>query len=275
MKKLGLIAGNGRFPFLVLDAARHSGHEVTVVAIKEEAFPDLESVAARPPVAPLQWVSLGQLGKCISVLKNAGVTQAVMAGQVKHTKLFSDIVPDMTLLGVVMKLKSRNTDALISAVADVLRDNGIELVDSTAFLTPLLAKTGVLTSRPPTDDERADLEFGYRIADAIAGLDIGQTIAVKAAAAVAVEAMEGTDLVIARAGQLAGSGVRIVKVAKPNQDMRFDVPVVGVSTIQAMKKAGATALSVDAGKTLMIDGDAIVAAANEEGIAIVGRPVTS
>jgi DUF1009 family protein len=273
--RLGLIAGNGRFPFLVLDAARHSGYEVTVVAIKEEAFPDLESVAARPPTAPLHWVSLGQLGKCISVLKNAGVTRAVMAGQVKHTKLFSDIVPDMTLLGVVMKLKSRNTDALISAVADVLRDNGIELVDSTAFLTPLLAKPGVLTERQPTEEERADLEFGYQIADAIAGLDIGQTIAVKAAAVVAVEAMEGTDLVIARAGQLAGRGVRVVKVAKPNQDMRFDVPVVGVSTIQAMKEAGATALSVDAGKTLMIDGDAIIAAANEEGIAIVGRAVTS
>jgi DUF1009 family protein len=272
MMKLGLIAGNGRFPFLVLDAARHAGYEVTVVAIKEEAFPDLESVAARSPVAPLHWVSLGQLGKCIGVLKNAGVTQAVMAGQVKHTKLFSDIVPDMTLLGLVMKLKSRNTDALISGVADVLRDHGIELVDSTAFLTPLLAKPGVLTSRQPTDDERVDLEFGYRIADAIAGLDIGQTIAVKAAAVVAVEAMEGTDLVIARAGQLAGSGVRIVKVAKPNQDMRFDVPVVGVSTIEAMKKAGATVLSVDASKTLMIDGEAIIRTADEAGITIVGRP---
>jgi DUF1009 family protein len=271
MMKLGLIAGNGRFPFLVLDAARHAGYEVTVVAIKEEAFPDLETVAARPPAAPLHWVSLGQLGKCIGVLKTAGVTQAVMAGQVKHTKLFSDIVPDMTLLGLIMKLKSRNTDALISGVADVLRDHGIELVDSTAFLTPLLAKPGVLTSRQPTDDERVDLEFGYRIADAIAGLDIGQTIAVKAAAVVAVEAMEGTDLVIARAGQLAGGGVRIVKVAKPNQDMRFDVPVVGVSTIEAMKKAGATVLSVDASRTLMIDGEAIIRAADEAGITIVGR----
>jgi DUF1009 family protein len=269
--RLGLIAGNGRFPFLVLDAARQTGYEVTIVAIKEEAFPDLEIVAARPPVAPLQWVSLGQLGKCIGVLKNAGVTQAVMAGQVKHTKLFSDIVPDMTLLGMMMKLKSRNTDALIAGVADVLRDHGIELVDSTAFLTPLLAKAGVLTARRPTDDERVDLEFGYRIADAIAGLDIGQTIAVKAAAVVAVEAMEGTDLVIARAGQLAGTGVRIVKVAKPNQDMRFDVPVVGVSTIEAMKAAGATVLSVDASKTLMIDGEAIIRAADEAGITIVGR----
>src|SRR4051812_1852471 len=205
--KLGLIAGNGRFPFLVLDAARHAGYDVTVIAIKEEAFPDLESLAARPPVAALHWVSLGQLGTCISLLKGAGVTQAVMAGQVKHTKLFADIVPDMTLLSVVMKLKSRNTDALISAVADVLRDRGIELVDSTTFLTPLLAGDGVLTRREPTPDERADLEFGYGIADAIAGLDIGQTIAVKAAAVVAVEAMEGTDLVIARAAQLAGTGV--------------------------------------------------------------------
>jgi DUF1009 family protein len=269
--KLGLIAGNGRFPFLVLEAARGAGFDVTVVAIREEAFPDLEGVAARPPAAALHWVSLGQLGKCISVLKNAGITQAVMAGQVKHTKLFSDIMPDMTLLGVVMRLKTRNTDALISAVADVLRENGIELLDSTAFLSPLLAREGVLTSRAPSEEERADLAFGHLIADAIAGLDIGQTIAVKSAAVVAVEAMEGTDLVIARAGQLAGSGVRVIKVAKPNQDMRFDVPVVGVSTIEAMKAAGATLLSVDAGKTLMIDGDAIVRTADEAGITIVGR----
>jgi len=215
--------------------------------------------------------SLGQLGKCISVLKGAGVTQAVMAGQVKHTKLFSDIVPDFTLAAVLMRLKARNTDALIAGVADVLRDRGIELLDSTAFLTPLLAAEGVLTRRAPTDEERRDLAFGYAVADAIAGLDVGQTIAVKSAAVVAIEAMEGTDAVIARAGQLAGRGVRIVKVAKPNQDMRFDVPVVGVSTIEAMKSAGADVLSVDAGKTLMIDGDAIVRAADEAGIAIVGR----
>jgi DUF1009 family protein len=272
--RLGLIAGNGRFPFLVLDAARAAGYDVTVVAIKEEAFPDLESVAARPPAAPLHWVSLGQLGTCISLLKSAGISQAVMAGQVKHTKLFADIVPDMTLVRVVMRLKSKNTDAIISGIADVLRDNGIELVNSTAFLTPLLAKEGVLTARAPTDDERADLEFGYRIADSIAGLDIGQTIAVKSAAVVAVEAMEGTDMVIARAGQLAGSGARIIKVAKPNQDMRFDVPVVGVPTIEVMKEAGATVLSVDAGRTLMIDGGAIIKAADEAGITIVGRSVT-
>jgi len=270
--RLGLIAGNGRFPFLVLEAARRAGYAVTVVAIKEEAFPNLEAASTRPPQAAFHWVSLGQLGKCIRLLEGARVSQAVMAGQVKHTKLFSDIVPDLTLLGVLRRLKTRNTDALISAVADVLREHGIELLDSTAFLAPLLAREGCLTARPPSDDERHDLEFGYGVADAIAGLDIGQTIAVKSAAVVAVEAMEGTDLVIARAGQLAGRGVRVVKVAKPNQDMRFDVPVVGVSTIETMKAAGATALSVDAGKTLMIDGAAIVTAADEAGIAIVGRP---
>ena len=195
-----------------------------------------------------------------------------MAGQVKHTKLFADIVPDLTLLGVLMRLKAKNTDALIAGVADVLRDNGIELMDSTAFLAPLLARRRRADRRAPTDERAARTStFGYRIADAIAGLDIGQTIAVKSAAVVAVEAMEGTDEVIARAGQLAGAGVRIVKVAKPNQDMRFDVPVVGVSTIEAMQAAGATALSVDAGKTLMIDGDAIIKAADEAGICIVGR----
>jgi DUF1009 family protein len=269
--RLGLIAGNGRFPFLVLDAARSVGHEVTVVAIKEEALPDLADAAARTPQAALHWISLGQLGKCISLLKEAGVTEAVMAGQVKHAKLFADIVPDLTLIGVLLRLKARNTDALISGVADVLRDHGINLLDSTAFLAPLLAREGVLTRRSPTEDERADLEHGYRVADAVAGLDVGQTIAVKSGAVVAVEAMEGTDAVIARAGELAGAGVRIVKVAKPNQDMRFDVPVVGVSTIDAMAAAGATLLSVDAGKTLLIDGEAIIRAADEAGIAIVGR----
>jgi hypothetical protein len=273
--RLGLIAGNGRFPFLVLDAARGAGYDVTVVAIKEEAFPELADAAARHPAADLHWISLGQLGKCINTLTRAGVTQAVMAGQVKHTKLFADIVPDLTLLGVLMRLEAKNTDALISGIANVLRDNGIELVNSTAFLTPLLAAAGVLTRRAPSDEERRDIAFGYTIADALAGLDIGQTIAVKSAAVVALEAMEGTDAVIARAGRLAGAGVRVVKVAKPNQDMRFDVPVVGVSTIAAMAAAGASALSVDAGKTLMIDGDAIVRAADEAGIAIVGRPQTT
>jgi DUF1009 family protein len=272
--RLGLIAGNGRFPFLVLDAARGAGHEVTVVGLKDETFPQLEALAKTAPAAPFHWISLGQLGTLISIFEQAGVTQAVMAGQVKHAKLFTVLASaDRTLLKVVMKLPTRNTDALISGIADELRVHGIELLDSTALLAPLLAKEGVLTRRAPTADESADLAFGCRIADTVAGLDIGQTIAVKSAAVVAIEAMEGTDAVIGRAGQLAGAGVRVIKVAKPNQDMRFDVPVIGVSTIEAMKAAGATALSVDAGKTLMIDGDAIVRAADEAGIVIVGRAV--
>jgi hypothetical protein len=268
--RLGLIAGNGRFPFLVLDAARGAGHDVTVIALKEETFPELADAAARAPASPFHWISIGQLGRCITLLKEAGVERAVMAGQVKHTKLF-DVRPDWTLGRVLMRLATRNTDSIISGVADVLRDNGIPLIDSTALLAPLLAREGVLTRRAPDEGQRADLEFGYRVADTIAGLDIGQTIAVKSAAVVAVEAMEGTDAVIARAGQLAGAGVRIVKVAKPNQDMRFDVPVIGVSTIVAMTAAGADTLSIDAGKTLMIDGDAIIRAADDAGICIVGR----
>jgi len=268
---IGLIAGNGRFPFLVLQGARSLGHDVTVVGVKEEAFPDLET-AAREAGAAFHWVSLGHLGKCIKILKGAGVTRAVMAGQVKHVKIFSGIVPDMTLLSVLTRLKARNTDALISAVADVMSDSGIELIDSTTFLEPLLAREGVLTSRGPSEDEAQDFAFGYRMADAIAALDIGQTIAVKHKAVVAVEAMEGTDEVIGRAGYLAGPGVRIVKVAKPNQDMRFDVPVIGVATIQAMRVAGAVALSIDAGRTLVLDGEHVFKSANDAGIAIVGRP---
>jgi hypothetical protein len=269
--RLGLIAGNGRFPFLVLDAARAQGHEVTVVAVKEEAFPELADAAAREPKAALHWVSLGQLGTCIRILKDAGATRAVMAGQVKHVKIFSGIVPDLTLLSVLTKLRARSTDALISAVADVLRDHGIELIDSTSLLEPLMAREGTLTRRAPTPEEQADLAFGYRMADAIAGLDIGQSIAVRDKAVVAVEAMEGTDQMIRRAGELAGGGVRIVKVAKPNQDMRFDVPVVGAATIAVMKAAGATTLSVDAGRTLFVDGQAVIDAADAAGITIVGR----
>lgn len=271
MSRIGLIAGNGRFPFLVLQGARGLGHDVTVVAVKEEAFADLEP-AARDAGAELHWVSLGHLGTCIKILKAAGVTRAVMAGQVKHAKIFSGIVPDLTLLSVLTRLRSRNTDSLISAVADVMRDHGIELIDSTAFLSPLLARAGTLTSRAPSDEEQADFDFGYGPADTIAGLDIGQTIAVKHKAVVAVEAMEGTDEVIGRAGHLAGPGVRIIKVAKPNQDMRFDVPVVGLSTIQAMRVAGASALSLDAGRTLVLDGEHVFQSANEAGIAIIGRP---
>jgi hypothetical protein len=269
--RLGLIAGNGAFPFLVLDAARRLGHAVTIIAVEQEASNDLETSAAREPRAEFHWVALGQLGRAIELLRASGVTRAVMAGQVKHTSIFSGTMPDRLLLSVLLKLRSRNTDALISAVADVLRDHGIELVDSTAYLTPLLARPGVLTARQPTADERDDFAFGYRMADQIAGLDIGQTIAVKSAAVVAVEAMEGTDAVIERAGRLAGPGTRILKVAKPNQDMRFDVPVVGVPTIEAMRLAGATALSVDAGRALLLDGDHAIRAADAAGICIVGR----
>jgi len=270
MSRIGLVAGNGRFPFLALQGARALGYDVTVVAIKEEAFPDLEQTA-RDARADLHWVSLGHLGRCIKILKAAGVSQAVMAGQVKHVKIFSGIVPDLTLLSVLRRLKARNTDALISAVADVMRDHGIELLDSTTFLSSLLAREGVLTERPPTEEECADLDFGYSKADAIAAMDIGQTIAVKHKAVVAVEAMEGTDETISRAGDLAGRGVRIIKVAKPNQDMRFDVPVIGIATIQVMRRAGASTLSVDAGRTLVMDGDHVFSSANEAGITIVGR----
>jgi UDP-2,3-diacylglucosamine hydrolase len=270
VSRIGLIAGNGRFPFLVLQGARSLGHDVTVVAVKEEACPELEQ-AAREAAADLQWVSLGHLGKCIKVLKAAGVRQAVMAGQVKHAKIFSGIVPDFTLLSVLMKLKARNTDALISAVAEVLREQDIELLDSTAFLAPLLAGAGALTRRVPNEDEGADFSFGYQVADTIAGLDVGQTIIVKDRAVVAVEAMEGTDAAIRRAGEIAGPGTRVVKVAKPKQDMRFDVPVIGIATIDAMRAAGATAMTIDAGRTLVVDGERVFAAANEAGIAIIGR----
>ena len=271
--RLGLIAGNGRFPFLVLDAARAQGHDVTVIATREEAFTDLDA-AARTAGAAIHWISIGQLGTCVRLLKEARATHAVMAGQVKHTKIFGGIVPDLTFMGVLAKLPFQSTDGLIGAVAGVLRDNGIELIDSTALLQPLLAPAGVMTKRPPSDEERADFDFGYRMADVIAGADIGQTIAVKARAVVAVEAMEGTDAVIARAGHLAGPGVRIVKVAKPKQDMRFDVPVVGLATVAAMRAAGASALSIDAGKTLMFEKEALLAAANDAGITIVGRAVS-
>jgi len=269
--RLGLIAGNGRFPFLVLDAARAMGHDVTVIAAKEETFTDLNDAAAKAR-AEIHWISLGELGKCISLLKNAGVSHAVMAGQVKHTKIFAGgIIPDARFLSVLMKLPFRNTDGLIGAVASVLKDEGIELIDSTLLLKPMLAAAGVMSRRAPNEEEQKDLAFGYEMADAVAGLDIGQTIAVKHRAVVAVEAMDGTDEVIARAGHLAGPGVRIVKVAKPKQDMRFDVPVVGLATVQAMRIAGASVLSVDAGKTLMFERDEMLKIADEAGIAIVGR----
>jgi DUF1009 family protein len=268
--KLGLIAGNGRFPLLVLDAARGAGHDVTVGAIKEEALPAIAEAAARAPVAAVHWGALGQLGKCISALKGAGVSQAVMAGQVKHTKLFAGIVPDMTLLGVLMRLKARNTDALISGVADALRDHGIDLLDSTAFLTPLLAGEGCADARAPTDDERVDLEFGYRMADALASLDVGQTVVVKSAAVAAVEAMEGPTRSSPEPDSWPGParGSSRLQAESGHAFRRSGGRRV---TIEAMQAAGVSALSVDAGKTLMIDGDAIIKAADRAGICIVGR----
>ena len=267
--KLAIIAGNGRFPFLVLDAARSLGHDVTVIGIKEEASKDLET-AAKDAHAALHWVSIGHLGTFLKILKDAQITKAVMAGQVKHVRIFG-FVPDLTAMGLIARLPARNTDRLIGAVADLMKEHGIELMNSAQLLEPMLAGAGPLSERVPTAEEQKDLEFGYRMADAIASLDIGQTIAVKHQAVVAVEAMEGTDETIARAGHLAGAGVAIIKVAKPNQDMRFDVPIVGLATIQAMRVAGAKVLSIDAARTLIFDREAFFRSANEAGIAVVGR----
>ena len=271
---IGLIAGNGSFPFLVLRAARRLRHDVAVVAIRGEAFPELETLAAELGGTTVEWVSLGQLGKCISALERQCVTRAVMAGQVKHVKLFTDVMPDLTMLSVLGRLVTKNTDALITAIADVLQKHGIHLMDSTELLADLLARPGVLTRTQPSAAMSADFAFGYPIADTIGGLDVGQTIVVKDRAVVAVEAMEGTDQAIIRAGLLAGRGARVVKVAKPRQDMRFDVPVVGVATIETMRQAGLDGLSVDAGRTLILDGDDLVRAADEAGIVVVGRVVS-
>jgi UDP-2,3-diacylglucosamine hydrolase len=268
---IGLIAGNGTFPFLVLRAARTLGHEVVVVAIEGEAFPDLERLARELGGTTFTWIALGQLGKCIKTLTGAGVSRAVMAGQVKHVKLFGGVMPDLTLLTVLTRLKSKNTDSLIAAVASVLEEHGVTLMNSTALLQDLMARPGVLTTTKPSEEMQRDFEVGWRAADAVAGVDVGQTVVVKDAAVVAVEAMEGTDAVIARAAVLAGRGTRVVKVAKPTQDMRFDVPVVGVATIDAMKAAGADGLAIDAGKTLVVDGEACISAANAAGMVVVGR----
>jgi DUF1009 family protein len=268
---IGLIAGNGSFPLLVLRAARRLGHDVVIVAIRGEASADLETAALNLGGTTFVWIDLGQLGQCIKTFTAAGVSRAVMAGQVKHVKLFGGVMPDLTLLSVLTRLKAKNTDALIAAVADVLQDRGITLMDSTELLPELVAGAGVLTKAAPTESMTKDFAFGYRIADAIAGVDVGQTVVVKDRAVVAVEGMEGTDETMARAGRLAGPGTRVVKVAKPQQDMRFDVPVVGVATIAAMQQAGADALTIDAGRTLILDGDDFVRAADAAGIVVIGR----
>ncbi len=266
----GLIAGNGRFPFLVLEGARSQGIEMAVIAIKEEADPDLAGLTAR-----LHWVSLGELSKTIDFLHQEGVTQAVMAGQVKHNKIFSAIRPDWKLAKLLFTLPKKNTDSLIGAVAKVLEAEGIRLVDSTVFLKPLLPDAGVLTRRGPSEEESADMAYGLGLARNIAAMDIGQTVVVSSQACIAVEAMEGTDETIARAARIAGGKpLVVVKVSKPKQDMRFDVPVVGLPTIATMKASGATALAIDAQRTLLFDREALIAAANDAGIAMQAFPPT-
>lgn len=260
----GLIAGNGRFPFLVLEGARSQGIDMAVIAIKEEADPELARQAQR-----VHWVSLGELSKTIDLLHQEGVAQAVMAGQVKHNKIFSSIRPDWKLAKLLFALPRKNTDALIGAVARVLEDEGIHLVDSTLFLKPLLPEAGILTRRAPAEHEAADISYGLNIARHIASMDIGQTVVISDQACVAVEAMEGTDETIARAARIvSGKQLVVVKVSKPKQDMRFDVPVVGLPTVAAMQAAGATALAVDAQRTLLFDRAALIAAADNAGIAI-------
>jgi len=282
LPSLGLIAGNGRFPFLLLDAARAHGLRVVVAAIKEETDAEMNECAALDPEnVRVHWLSLGELSKLIEMFQREGVTQAVMAGQVKHKQIFSSIRPDWRLAKLLLNLSTRNTDMLLGAVAKVLEDEGIALMSSTAFLEPMLAAEGVLTARAPDETERGDIAYGLRVARGIAGFDLGQTVVIAAGACVAVEAMEGTDATIARAGALfvemadeastLQRRLTVVKVAKPGQDMRFDVPVVGLPTIEAMRAAGATCLCVEAGRTLLFDREAMVKAADVAGIAIVGE----
>jgi DUF1009 family protein len=274
-EKLGLIAGNGKFPFLVLDAARAQGYEVVVAAIKEEAFAEIESHGA----TSVHWLSLGELSKLIETFQREGVRRAVMAGQVKHKQIFSSIRPDWRLAKLLLSLTTRNTDSLLGAVAKVLGDEGITLEKSTWLLEPLLIKPGVLTKREPTEQEGKNIEYGRVVARQLAQHDIGQTVVIAESACVAVEAMEGTDATIERAGQIMRSlhgdastlsrALTVVKIAKPNQDMRFDVPVVGVKTIEVMRTAGATCLALDAGRCLLLDGEKVIDAADGVEIAII------
>jgi len=263
--KYGLIAGNGKFPFLVLEAARSQGIEMVVAAIKEETFPEIEKHAAR-----VHWLSLGQLGKLIKTFKAEGVNCAIMAGQVKHKQIFSSIIPDFKMIQLLASLATKNTDSLIGGVAKILEGEGIHLLDSTVFLRPLLPEPGTLTSRAPSEEERKDLDYGYRLARELGRLDLGQTVVVSDSACVALEAMEGTDAVIERAATLVnGRPLRVVKLAKPNQDLRFDVPVIGMATVRLMARLKVTALAIEARKTLMIDRNELLQEANASGLAIV------
>ncbi len=278
-RKLGLIAGNGRFPFLLLEAARAHGDEVVVAALKEETDPEMDARAATDPGITVLWLSLGELSKLIETFQAAGVTRAIMAGQVKHKQIFSSIRPDWRLAKLLLSLRTRNTNMLLGAVAKVLGDEGIELISSTSYLEPLLAKEGILTARAPGEQELLDIEYGRTVARELAAHDIGQTVIIAGQACVAVEAMEGTDAAILRAGAIMRSlddeastferSLTVVKVAKPKQDLRFDVPVIGISTIEAMLQANATCLALDAGRTLIFDEATVLAKANLAEIAIV------
>jgi len=276
-QKLGLIAGNGKFPFLVLDAARAQGYEVVVAAIKEEAFPEIESRGA----AAVHWLSLGELSRLIDTFHRENVCRAIMAGQVKHKQIFSSIRPDWRLARLLLSLTTRNTDSLLGAIAEVLAEEGITLENSTWLLEPLLVRPGVLTERAPSAQERKNIDYGRAVAGQLAQYDIGQTVVIAESACVAVEAMEGTDATIERAGTILRSphgeastlsrALTVVKIAKPNQDMRFDVPVIGVKTIEVMHAASATCLAVDAGKCLLLDGEAVIHAANAVSVSIVAE----
>ncbi len=283
--KLGLIAGNGRFPFLLLDAARAEDCEVIVAAIKEETDLEINERAAADLGITVHWLSLGELSKLIETFHQAGVTRAVMAGQVKHKQIFSSIRPDWRLAKLLLNLRTRNTDMLLGAVAKVLGDEGIELISSTAYLEPLLAKAGVLTARAPDEQEQKNIDYGLTVATGLAAFDIGQTVVVAAQACVAVEAMEGTDAAVERAGELMRTlgdmgeeastlqrRLTVIKLPKPKQDMRFDVPVIGIRTLETMVRAGASCLAIEAERTLLFDGDTLIQRANEAGIAIVAVP---
>ena len=263
--RVGLIAGNCKFPFLVLEAARSQGIEMVVAAVKEETFPEIEQHAKT-----VHWMALGQLGKLIKTFKAEGITQAIMAGQVKHKQIFSSGIPDFKMMQLLASLATKNTDSLIGAVARVLEQEGIHLMESTTFLRPLLPEPGVLTARAPSDEEKRDLDYGYTIARELGRLDLGQSVAVSDVACVALEAMEGTDAVMERAASLVnGRSLRIVKLAKPKQDLRFDVPTIGLRTVETMERCRVSAMAIEARKTLMIDRDELLREANAAGIAIV------
>jgi UDP-2,3-diacylglucosamine hydrolase len=267
--KIGMIAGNGRFPVLALEAARKHGIEVVAIAIKEEASPEIEALAGR-----CHWISLGALSKLIDICKQNGITQIMMCGQVKHAKIFSQIVPDWRLAKLLFSLDAKNTDALIGGVAKVLADEGITLADSTLLLKDLLAPDGVLTRRKPTSEEDRDIAYGRRIANALSMHDVGQSVAIAERAVVAVEAMEGTDAMLRRAASLVeGKPLRLVKGSRRRGHLLFDVPVVGPQTIDTMQATGATALAIDAGRTLLLDRDDLVKRANAAEIAIVAAPL--